>query len=105
MKQYKAVLFAPDGDWVTDFHADTKEEVMEMLADKGSRWFFYPLEAVILHKGGLTTSRQRLVDAAYPIKDFKGRAIRTVSKYLNSLTEEEYDMLLEDKLWTYQMQH
>lgn len=82
MQKYKAVLFAVDGDWVTDFPGNTKEEVIEQLANKGSRWYFYPLEGVILDKGGITTATQRLIDAAPPIEFLKGKAIRTVRKYL-----------------------
>ncbi len=35
-----ALLVAPDGDYVTDYYADTKEEVLEQLKDRGSRWSF-----------------------------------------------------------------
>lgn len=82
MQKYKAVLFALDGDWTVDYPGSTKEEVKEQLANKGSRWYFYPLEGVILDKGGLTTQNQRLVDAAPPIEFLKGKAIKTVRKYL-----------------------
>lgn len=82
MQRYKAVLFAPDGDWTVDFRGDTKEKVKEQLANRGSRWFFYPLEGIILDKGGVTTNRQGLVDAAPPIEFFKGKSIKTVVKHL-----------------------
>lgn len=82
MQKYKAVLFALDGDWVVDCSGSTKEEVRERLANKGSRWYFYPLEGIILDKGGLTNRDQRLVDAAPPIEFLKGKAIKTVKKYL-----------------------
>jgi len=87
MKRYQAVLFAPDGDWVTDFRRDTIEEVIYELANKGSRWFFYPYEAVItcnrnLHSAGssVTALRQRLVDTCPELEGYKGRTIGTVSK-------------------------
>lgn len=89
MKRYKAVLFAPDGDWTTDCRGDTKKEVIEQLAGRGSRWYFYPLEGIILDRGGLTDPRQRLIDAAPPICFLKGRAIKTVSRYLQ---EHEIDL-------------
>ena len=79
---YKGVLFAPDGDWVVDYHGDTKKEVIEQLANRGSKWYFYPLEGVILNKGGLAKSSQRLVDAAPPIELLKGKALKTVKRYL-----------------------
>ena len=94
MRRYKAILFAPDGDWVVDFSADTKEEVIERLADKGSRWIFYPFEGIILDKGGLTTSKQRLVDVAPNLpSDWKGKCIKTVKRLLGKMTDEElYEM-------------
>lgn len=47
MEGYKAILFAPDGDWVTDCPGDTIEEVIEQLENLGSRWFFYPFQGII----------------------------------------------------------
>jgi len=91
MPKYKAILFAPDGDWVTDYRGDTKEEVINQLANRGSCWHFYPYEAIILDKGGLTTVRQRLVDTVYPLNGFKGKSIATTSKYLSDLTEGRLD--------------
>jgi len=94
MVGYRAVLFAPDGDWVTDFSADTKEEVINQLADKGSRWIFYPFEGIITDRGKLTTSRQRLVDIAPNLpRELVGRHISTVSNYLKNLSEEELHAL------------
>lgn len=94
MKGYKAVLFAPDGDWVTDFEGDTKEEVIDKLADKGSRWYFYPFEGIIRDWGGYTTSVQRLVDLAPNIpQELVGKSIKTVSNWLKGLTGRElYNM-------------
>lgn len=37
---YKATLFHPEGDSVTDFRRDTKEEVWNEVANMGSRWIF-----------------------------------------------------------------
>lgn len=82
MEKYKAVLFASDGDWVTDFAGESQDEVQELLADKGSRWFFYPFEAIIRDRGGLTTGRQRLVNALEPLDIFIGKSIRSASRFL-----------------------
>jgi len=91
---YKAVLFSLNGDWVTDFVGETKDEVINKLADKGSRWFFYPFEAIILHKGNLTTSRQRLVDIAPNLpRGLVGRSIKTAGKWLRSLGDEEVQQM------------
>ena len=90
MRGYKAILFAPDGEWVIDFSRRTKDEVVEELANKGSRWYFYPFEGIILDKGGLTTSKQRLVDVAPNLpRELVGKSIKTVSKWLKGLSEEE----------------
>lgn len=96
MPRYKGVLFATDGGWVTDFEGDTKEEVIEQLANKGSRWYFFPFEGVILDKGSSTTARQRLIDAAQPIEQFKGKSIATVQRFLSGLTPEERRMELSN---------
>jgi len=34
---YKAILFSLDGDFITDFESETREEVIEKLSNKGSR--------------------------------------------------------------------
>jgi hypothetical protein len=74
MTQYKAVLFAPDGDWVTDYAGSASvEEVQELVADQGSRWYFYPFSAVTVDHGALTTASQRLVDVCHSRP--RGRAL------------------------------
>ena len=41
---YQAILFHPEGDYVTDFTGRaTVQEVWEEIAEMGSRWIFYPL--------------------------------------------------------------
>ena len=95
MKRYKAVLFAPDGDWVTDYAgSETIEEAQERVADQGSRWFFYPFAAVIIDRGPLTSGRQRIVDGAEPFEGVKGLAINSVSKLLASIPEDEMRAIL-----------
>lgn len=85
---YKAVLFAPDGDWVTDYRdSATIEDVEERLADQGSRWYFYPFHGVIVDHGGLTTDTQRLVSAAEPFEYMKGRTIRSFGKMIAEVPE------------------
>lgn len=44
---YIALLFAPDGDFTTDFRSETKDEVLNKLSDMGSKWLFYPFITVI----------------------------------------------------------
>lgn len=81
MPRYKGILFAEDGDWVTDFERETKEEVIEALANRGSRWFFSPFEGVILAHNKFTIW-PRVVDIAFPLEHLKGKSIRTVSDYI-----------------------
>jgi len=90
---YKAILFAPDGDWVTDFKKDTKDEVKNALANRGSMWYFYPFEGVILDKSSVTTSSQRVVDMPPPFEHLAGKAIRTVRKYIMAIPEDELKQL------------
>jgi hypothetical protein len=84
---YKAILFSPDGMWVTDCHGKTIEEVWDKVSNLGSRWYFYPFPAIIRDYGyGTVMSRQRIVevyteyDSSYAW--MKGKSIKTVSNYL-----------------------
>lgn len=69
MSGYQAVLMAPDGDYVTDHRRDTVEEVEEALANQGSRWYFYPLEMVLVN--GPVSDSSRIISAA----DFYGDGV------------------------------
>jgi hypothetical protein len=76
--KYQAVLFAPDGDYVTDFHGkDTVREVWDCIADMGSRWVFYPFCCV-----GTDKTIIEVWDNG-PIR-LKGKRIKTVSKIINN---------------------
>ena len=77
---YKAILFALDGDWVTDFEEDTVQEVIDQLANRGSRWYFYPLEGVIRVEG--SSDQKRVVDMAPPLGSLKGKSIKTVRRFI-----------------------
>lgn len=96
MPTYKAVLFAPDGDWTTDYaESATIEEVEEKLADQGSRWYFYPFHGVIRDNGSLTRNTQRLVSAAYPFEDMQGRSIRAFGRMLADTPESTLEAILQ----------
>ena len=89
---YKAILFSSDGeDYVTDYHGcNTIEEVEELLANQGSRWYFYPWEFVIVDYGDVGLSRpmflaQKIVSVPmWPQEmiELEGKSIKTVQKYL-----------------------
>jgi len=88
---YKAILFALDGDWVTDYESEGKEEVREKLADGGSRWFFYPIEAIIRSKGSLSSillPYQRILEIPEPLDFLTGKSIKTASEYIKENSEE-----------------
>ena len=85
---YKGILFASDGEWVTDFERETKEEVVKALADRGSRWFFYPFEGVIKSGARRIGGRRMCVDMAPPLESLKGKSVMTVSEYIKAHAEE-----------------
>jgi hypothetical protein len=83
---YKAILFTTDGsDYVTDYSGcNTIEEVEELLANQGSRWYFYPWEFVIKDRGYIKP-RQRIVSVPmWPQEmiELNGKSISTVQRYL-----------------------
>lgn len=95
-RTYKAVLFAPDGDWTIDYHRSVcVEHVQDQLADQGSKWFFYPFHAVIVDHGALTDKSARIVDAAAPFEHMKGSTIGKFSEMLKSMPEDDLRMILE----------
>ena len=74
--KYQAVLFHPEGDYVSDFHySDTKQQVWDSICDMGSRWILYPIPFV--------TTEKTVVDAPDGLEWMKGKRIKTVAKYLN----------------------
>jgi hypothetical protein len=86
---YKAVLFAPNGDWVTDWReSNSIQEVWESLEDMGSKWFFYPIRFVIRDNGRLTTRKQRVVDEPELFTFLHHRSIGTVSKFIADNPDE-----------------
>lgn len=81
MNGYKAVLMAPDGDYVTDYEADTVGQVEDALADQGSRWIFYPFTVVV--RAGAVTDETIIESACevygpdlfFPGEDYTGRTL------------------------------
>ena len=90
---YKAVLFAPDGEWVTDCPGGDIEDVIEQLCNLGSRWIFFPFHAII-RDNGLTTRQHRLVDVAEPFEHMKGCTINTFSRMISQMPESELEDIL-----------
>ena len=80
--KYQAVLFAPDGDWVTDFKGRTIDEVENKLAGRGSLWIFYPIEGIIRYTGSVTSPSEKVIEM-FPSFDFlSGRTIKEICDWL-----------------------
>lgn len=94
MTRYKAALFAPDGEYVTDHPRATIAAVQEALADQGSRWYFYPFHVVIVDHGP-TSDRQRVIDAAEPFEDLRGVTLRTFARTIAATPEPTLRAILE----------
>ena len=81
---YKAILFSLDGEWVTDHKRKTIQEVFDAIANQGSKWIFYPIVAVIVDHGSLTTSNQHLVAVPDELMWWQNRTIRTLARNIRS---------------------
>lgn len=73
MKKYKAILFHPEGDFVTDFRDMPKDQIWSSIADMGSKWFFYPLAFIATDK--------TIIDTLPGLEHLKGKRISSVKKY------------------------
>ena len=81
---YKAILFHPDGDYVTDFRdSSTKQEVWDSIVDMGGRWIFYPICFVGTDK--------TIVDTPEGLEHLKGKRIETVRYYLKTVWHRDSD--------------
>ena len=95
MRKYQSIQFAPDGDFITDYHADSVAEVWDIVNDQGSRWYFYPLPFVIT-AGQIAGSRQkrhgsqkRIVSCPDGFEKYKGCTVAKVASDLASLPNAE----------------
>ena len=94
---YRALLVAPDGDYVTDYTCETVNEVEEMLANQGSRWYFFPFHAVISWRERDAWSQMedfRLISVGYPFEDYKGKAVKTFCKMIAETPMRELEAIL-----------
>ena len=61
-KTYFAVLFAENGEYVTDFrHCDSIDEVWDKIGNMGSRWIFYPYCFVCEHDFNKLVKESKIV--------------------------------------------
>lgn len=85
---YKAILFHPEGDFVTDFQNNkTKQEVWDKVNNMGSRWIFYPLPFVATDK--------TIVETPEGLEFLKGKRINSVKEYLKFQWSYNADKICE----------
>ena len=84
---YRAILFHPEGDFVSDFNRDTKEDVWSEINDMGSRWIFYPIPFVATDK--------TIIDTLPELYFLKGKRIKTVAKMLNKQWIKNPDLVCQ----------
>ncbi len=79
--KYKAILFHPDGGYVSDFKSETINEVWNKINNMGSRWIFYPMPFVGTEK--------TIVDTPEGLEFLKRKEIKTVQKYFEEQWKEK----------------
>lgn len=85
--KYNAILFHPEGDFVTDFKSDSKQDIWEKISDMGNRWIFYPIPFV--------ATKKTIVDAPDGLDHLRGKRIKTVQKYLKNQWKDNEEEILE----------
>ncbi len=89
MKNYKAILFHPEGDFVTDFTDRTDiQDVWNEVNEMGSRWIFYPIPFVATDK--------TVVDCPEGLEFLKGKRIRTVVNFFKETWANNADQICQD---------
>jgi len=89
MNNYKAILFHPQGDFVTDFtDRNDKQDVWNEVAEMGSRWIFYPIPFVATDK--------TIVDCPEGLEFLKGKRIKSVIKFFKETWEHNSEQICED---------
>ena len=94
---YKAILFAPDGDFVTDYRGqETIADVEELLANQGSRWYFYPFCFVIVDNQFQDLFNKRILSVPEFPEDwswYKGKTVRKMRQFIKEYGVEIYNSL------------
>jgi len=82
MKNYKAILFHPEGDFVTDFtQRQNVSDVWNEINEMGSRWIFYPIPFV--------TTDKTIIDTPEGMEFLKGKRITTAIKFFKETWEND----------------
>jgi hypothetical protein len=85
--QYKAILFHPEGDYVTDFKRDSKQDVWDEISEMGSRWIFYPI--------ALISTDKTIVDAPEGLEFLIGKRIKTAVEFFKAQWKERSTEICE----------
>lgn len=84
MKTYKAVLFHPQGDYVTDFSkSELIQDVWESIGNMGSRWVFYPI-CFVVHN-------ETIVDTPEGLEFLKRKRVKTAVRFFKSTWNDHKD--------------
>ena len=80
--RYQAILFASDGEFITDFkNKKSINEVWDCINNMGSKWIFYPFCCVTTDKGCLSKN-QRIVSSFDLVNnEVKNKSIKKASEY------------------------
>jgi hypothetical protein len=85
--EYKAILFSPDGEFVTDFKSDSVQDVWEKVCDMGSKWIFYPIVFVATDK--------TISDCPEGLEHLKGKRIKTIQEHIKKQWDLNKDEICE----------
>ena len=89
MKNYKAILFHPEGDYVTDFlNRIEVQDVWNEVAEMGSRWIFYPIPFVATNK--------TIVDVPEGLEFLKGKRIKSVVNFFKETWKHNSEQICDD---------
>lgn len=89
MKNYNAILFHPEGDFVTDFRERQNiQDVWDEVNEMGGRWIFYPIPFVATEK--------TIVDTPEGMDFLKGKRIKTVVDFFKKTWEEHKEEICND---------
>ena len=82
-KKYRAIAFAPDGEYIIESEFETVEQAWDRINDWGSRWFFYPFCGVVKNK--------RVVEMCDVLDFLSNKDIKTIQK---KLQKEDFTIYL-----------
>jgi len=79
---YRAIAFAPDGEYITEGEFKTVDEAWATIADWGSRWIFYPFTGVVKNKRVLSICEELIF--------LSNKDIKTIVRHLEVHGEDLY---------------